>query len=149
MKLSRFLLPAALLTITLAAWSCSKSNNGKPKISIESINSPIQAQEQFDALLKFSSGSKLSKGILVAIRDRLNIAPPPVGVDKSGTDTLHIPIPEFAADKGEFEFVMSYDDYLHFSDGLNDTLQFKFAAIDANGTSSDTVTSSKIVVINP
>ena len=147
MKLSRFLLPGILITMTLTIWSCSKSSNGKPKISIESINSEIQPGGSLQAELKFSGGSKLAQGTFVAIRTRINQIPPQN--DLSGTDTLRILIPEFSADKGELEFIQPYQGYLHFDDHVNDTLIFKFLVLDANQISSDTVTAPKVVVINP
>src|ERR1700759_4421998 len=104
MKLSCFFFPGILITV-VACLSCSKSSNGsKPKISIESINNPVQPDQALDVNLKFSNGSQLSKGVLVVIRNRTNLIPPPPQVALSGSDTLHFNIPEFAADNGEMEF---------------------------------------------
>jgi len=133
--------------MTLTIWACSKNNNGKPKISIGSINSEIQPREYLQAEIKFSAGSKLAKGTFVAIRKRINQIPPQN--DLSGTDTLRILIPDFSADKGELEFIQPYQGYLHFDDHINDTLQFKFFVLDVNGTSSDTVAAPKVVSISP
>jgi len=145
MKLSCLLLPGILITVAISA--CSKSGNGsKPKISIESLNNPVQPDESLTVNIKFSSGSKLSKGTFLAIRTRLNQIQPPNPV--SG-DTVTFQIPEFSADKGELEFIQPYQGYLHFIDHINDTLVIKFAVIDVNGKSSDTVSSPQIIVINP
>jgi hypothetical protein len=146
MKLSCFLLPGILIITTFAIWSCSKSNNGKPQISIQSINSPIQPGESLTANVKFSGGSKLAKGQFLAIRTRINQIPPQNNI---AGDTILIDIPDFSADKGEIEFIQPYNGYLHFDDHVNDTLVFKFAVLDVDQKSSDTVTSAKVIVINP
>ena len=148
MKLSCFLLPGILITMTVAILACSKSGNGsKPKISIESLNNPVQPDQSLTVNLKFSNGSKLSKGTFLAIRTRLNQIQPPNPI--SG-DTISAQIPDFnGAEKGELEFFQPYQGYLHFIDHINDTLVLKFAVIDVNGNSSDTISSPKIIVINP
>jgi len=147
MKLSCLLLPGILITMTVAILACSKSGNGsKPKISIESLNNPIQPDESLTVNIKFSNGSKLSKGTFLAIRTRLNQIQPPNPV--SG-DTITAQIPDFSAEKGELEFIQPYQGYLHFIDHINDTLVLKFAVIDVNGKSSDTISSPQIIVINP
>lgn len=148
MKLSCLLLPGILITMTVAVLACSKSGNGsKPKISIESLNNPIQQDQSLTVNLKFSNGSKLSKGTFLAIRTRLNQIQPPNPI--SG-DTIAAQIPDFnGAEKGELEFIQPYQGYLHFIDHINDTLVLKFAVIDVNGISSDTISSPKIIVINP
>jgi hypothetical protein len=133
--------------MTVAILACSKSGNGsKPKISIESLNNPIQPDENLTVNLKFSNGSKLSNGTFLAIRTRLNQIQPPNPV--SG-DTVTFKIPDFSAEKGELEFIQPYQGYLHFIDHINDTLVIKFAVIDVNGISSDTIPSPQIIVINP
>jgi len=128
---------------TLVIWSCSKSNSGKPKISIASITTNIPKYGDLDADLKFTAGNMLDT--LLIIRIRVNQDPPqntPAG------DTLRISIPEYSASKGELEFIMPYQGYLTFGDTENDTLVFKFAALDVNRKSTDTVTSAKVVVNN-
>ncbi|MDO6431341.1 hypothetical protein Q4E93_12125 [Flavitalea sp. BT771] len=147
MKLSCLLLPGILITMTIAVSACSKSGNGsKPKISIESLNNPVQPDESLTVNIKFTNGSKLSKGTFVAFRTRLNQIQPPNPV--SG-DTVSFKIPEFSAEKGELQFIQPYQGYLHFIDHINDTLVLKFAVIDVNGISSDTISSPQIIVINP
>jgi len=144
MKLSCFLIPGILATMTL--WSCSKSNGGKPQLSIASINNPIHQNEGLEVNLKFSKGSNLSNGTLLVIRTRVNQKAP---VNTVGKDTNTYIIPEFAADKGEMEFQQPYQGFLHFDDDANDTLVFRFAVLSKdNKQSSDTVTSSKIVVLS-
>ena len=147
MKLSSFLLPTILITSALAIWSCSKSNSGKPKISIESIDTEIPNGGSMTANIKFSSGSKLANGNFLAIKTRINQKLPQNTLE--GTDTLLVSIPEFSAEKGELTFTMPYQSYLHYDDTDNDTLVFKFAVLDVDGKSSDTVTSPKVVVQHP
>jgi hypothetical protein len=132
----------------LVLWSCSKNGGGnKPKLSIGTITNPIQPDQDLDVNLKFSNGSKLSGGWLVAIRTRVNEIPPIISI---GGDTIVAQLPNYSGvDKGELEFTQPYQGYLHFDDHINDTLIFKFAVIDADGNSSDTISSSKIVSISP
>ncbi|HEY8972268.1 MAG TPA: hypothetical protein VIM64_24355 [Puia sp.] len=148
MKLSSFLIPGILIMMVIAAGSCSKSGGGsKPKLSIASINNPIQPDQDLDVNLKFSNGSNLSGGWLVAIRTRVNEIPP---INTIGGDTLVLQLPAYSGtNKGELEFTQPYQSYLHYDDHINDTLIFKFAVIDANGLSSDTISSPKIVSISP
>jgi hypothetical protein len=139
----------SLLTTTLlvAAVSCNKSKfQTKPQISIESINSVIPAGGGLDAKLKFTQkNGSLSGGTFISIRDRLNQQPLPPGT--GSTDTLVSNIPSFPdKNQGEFEFTLDYN-YLHESDQQNDTFLFKFAVIDRNGNKSDTISSSKVVVL--
>jgi len=148
MKLSSFLIPGILITMTVAWLSCSKSNGGsKPKISIESINTPIQPDQPLDVNLKFTNGSNLSGGTFTVFRIRLNQIPP---INPTGGDTITTTIPDFSgADKGEMEYTQPYQGYLHFDDHINDTLIFKFFVLDASGKSSDTISSPKVVVLSP
>jgi len=150
MKLRFFLIPALLTVIVaIAVISCSKSNNGsKPTISIKSINSPIDSTGGMEAVISFNSPSgKLGQGTFLAIRKRLNKRPPNLpSASQNDTFTKPLNIPDFPDNKGEFHYTMQWI-YLHESDFENDTLVFKFAAIDRNGHSSDTITSPKIVII--
>jgi hypothetical protein len=133
--------------MVIATGSCSKSGSGsKPKLSIASINNPIQADQDLDVDLKFTNGGSLAGGWLVVIRTRVNQIPP---INTIGGDTIVAQLPDFSAEKGELEFTQPYQGYLHFDDHINDTLIFKFAVIDANGNSSDTIPSPKIVSISP
>jgi hypothetical protein len=133
-------------TIAIAT-SCSKSNGGsKPTLKIESINTTIPVGGTLDVILDFQSkSSNLSQGTLVVIRNRLNQRPLSGG--SASPDTLTGPIPQFPnVAKGQFEYKLDWGNYLHQSDAENDTIVFKFAAIDAAGISSDTIITPKIVV---
>jgi hypothetical protein len=146
MKPPFFLIPVVLLTIALS--SCSKSNsNSKPTLAIKSINTTVPVGGSLDAILQFNSSSgDLSEGTFVAIRNRLNQRP--LSGNSASSDTVTGPIPEFpSVQKGQFEFTLDWATYLHQSDLENDTIVFKFAAVDANGNSSDTITSPQIVVL--
>jgi len=126
--------------------ACKKDPLTKPQISIESINTLIPVGGGLQAKLKFTQkNGKLATGIFIAIRNRLNQIPLPIGT--ASADTLTGPIPDFPdKNKGEFLFTLDYS-YLHQSDVENDTIQFKFAVVDAGGNKSDTVTSDKVVVL--
>ena len=148
MKLSSFLIPGILITMTIAAPSCSKSgSSGKPKISIKSINTTIQPGEDLDADLNFTNANDLAQGTLVVIRIRTNQIPPQNPI---GGDTIFAILPSYGGvDKGELEYTQPYQGYLHFDDHINDTLIFKFAVIDASNHSSDTISSPKVIALSP
>lgn len=147
MKPGSLLIPVCLLL--LAVIGCGKSNNNtKPVLKLKSINSTVNVGENMVANLTFENpGASLSEGTFVAIRNRLNKIPIPPTAKKP--DTITGPIPQFPDEaKGDFQFVLSYND-VHESDVENDTIIFKFAAIDRNGKKSDTLTTPKIVVKHP
>ncbi len=149
MKLTPFLIPALLITLVYCVLSCSKSNGGKPSISIESITTTVdQNTANMVATLKFKSpGGKLSGGSFYSFRTRLNQDPPanPAG----GSDTLANPIPSFPNQtQGELVYTLPYNGYLSYGGTENDTLVFKFWAVDAAGNTSDTVSSPKIIIVN-
>ena len=146
MKSGQFLIPKIVI-ILLAIASCGKTNStSKPTISIKSINTQIPAGGALNVILDFQSKSAdLSQGTFVAIRNRLNQIQLPPG--SSSSDTVTGPIPQFPnQQKGQFEFNLDWGTYLHQSDTENDTIVFKFAAIDKAGNSSDTIVSPQIVV---
>jgi|SRR6516165_2599674 len=144
MKIILFVLVIVTLAVMLA---CNKSDyQTKPTITVESINSPIPVGGIMQATLKFTQkDGKLGGGTFVAIRNRLNQDQLPGGT--SSADTIVNVIPQFP-DKNEGEFVFTLDySYLHQSDTENDTILFKFAAIDRVGNSSDTISTGNIVVL--
>jgi hypothetical protein len=147
MKPESFLIPALLITATLAIVSCSKSGSGsKPTLKLQSINTTVQVGGNLNALFSFSTSSAdLSQGTFVAIRNRLNQIPLPPGTQN--TDTLTGVVPQFpSVTKGQFQYSLPYS-YLHESDVENDTIVFKFAVVDPAGISSDTLTTPQIVVL--
>lgn len=149
---SGYLLIPVLLLLVLIGIGCNKGNTGKhAKITLESITKMVQPNDSMVATFKFNnSGGSLSNGVFVSVRNRLNQVP---ASQPLGPDTLWTPIPDFnGASQGEFKLVLDYVDYLGESQGLhiNDTMTFQFYALRLpDSTSSDTVTSPQIVIINP
>jgi hypothetical protein len=146
MKPESFLIPALLITAAIAIVSCSKSGSGsKPSLKLLSLNTDVEAGENLNILFSFSTSSgDLSTGTFVAIRTRLNQTPLLPG--EGDADTLTGVIPQFPSfTKGQFQYQLPYN-YLHESDEQNDTINFKFAAVDPAGISSDTLTTPTIVV---
>lgn len=144
MKLVSFLIPVLFVLPVFVA--CSKSGSGsKPQIGVESVNSTIQPGENLDVKFKFNTnGGTLANGNFLAIRIRLNQIP---SQNHPSGDTILTPIPEFSGvNKGDFEYTQPYNGYLHFDDHVNDTLLFKFAAINTAGVSSDTVTTQVVSI---
>lgn len=147
MKPGYFLLP--ILLIFLLAGSCKKSNTGThPKITLASINTNIKVDDSMIVLINFdNNGGTLGTGTFYSIRIRLNQTPPFI---LAGPDTLTTDIPNFGgANKGQFRYVLNWDNYLSASGHINDTLQFKFFALTPDSLPSDTITSPQIVVQNP
>jgi hypothetical protein len=132
--------------LLLSAIACNKSTQNKPEISLESITQVVPAGGEMEAKLKFTESSgKLGQGTFIAIRNRLNQQPLPIG--EGSADTLVSPIPDFPdKTKGEFDFTLDYS-YLHESDVENDTIMFKFAVIDRLGNKSDTISSGPVVIL--
>ncbi|MFI5154058.1 MAG: hypothetical protein ACHQET_12035 [Chitinophagales bacterium] len=144
MKIILFVLVTVTLTILLA---CNKNEyQTNPQITVETINSLIPVGGIMQATLKFTQkDGKMGGGTFVAIRNRLNQDQLPGGT--SSADTIVSGIPQFPdQNQGEFVFTLDYS-YLHQSDTENDTILFKFAAIDRVGKSSDTISTGKIVVL--
>jgi hypothetical protein len=143
MKRAPFLIPVILIMLV----SCGKSKfTTKPQITIKSINSVVEPGGELDAIIDYTSKKgDLGQGTFVAIRQRLNQIPLPPNT--GNTDTVSGPIPDFPDQSmAEFEFKLDWATYLHESDTENDTIVFKFAAVDRSGNSSDTITSPQIVV---
>jgi hypothetical protein len=144
---SRFPLLIALVFLFMAV-SCSKSNSGgKPSITIENITTTVDSFSNLVVNLKFhSSGASLSGGTFSSLRSRLNQNPP---TNVSGSDTITSPIPTFPNEQqGELNYTLPYQGYLSTGSPENDTLVFRFWAIDAAGHSSDTISSPKVVILN-
>ncbi|HEY4109493.1 hypothetical protein [Puia sp.] len=152
MKSGYILVSSVLLSALCIAIGCSKGNSsGKPKISLESINTPVAHDDSMRALFKISNSSKLSNGMFVAIRTRINQVPFPV-TDSAGLDTFPVPIPDFnGSSSGEIRFALPVQGFLSESANLhmNDTLIYKFFVLTTNNVSSDTISSPKIVIENP
>lgn len=145
MKPGSFLIPACLLLVTILG--CGKTNNStKPSLKIKTINTEVRAGGSLDVVLQFDDKSEdLSQGTFTAIRKRLNQHGLTSG--SASPDTLTGPIPQYPDQpSGEFEFRLDWGSYLHQSDTENDTITFKFAAVDRKGNKSDTITSPKIIV---
>ena len=71
--------------------------------------------------------------------------------DSIGSDTLITQIPDFnGAGKGEFKYTLGHDDLTEGAEiDLNDTLVIKFFAVTPNNDTSNIVSTSKVVIINP
>lgn len=137
---------ATICCLSILAIACSKDNQSKPSLTIESITQIVPPNGQMEAKIKFTQkNGKLSGGTFVAIRNRLNqIALPP---NEQPADTIPGVIPAFPdKDKGDMVFTLPWV-VLHENDIENDTILFKFFVIDTDNVSSDTVVSDKIVIL--
>ena len=127
--------------------ACDKDKfETKPQIEINSFNTEVlPPHAELIANLKFTDKEgDLANGQFVYIPNRLNKRRLPLG---QGYSPITVPIPEFSDNsKGEFELRMLWRD-LHKSDLENDTISFKFVAIDREGNSSDTVESDRVVIL--
>jgi len=148
---SGYLLVCALFLALIVGIGCGKSSNAKPKLTLESINQVVDHDDSMRAMFKLSNAKNLSNGLFIAIRNRINQVPFPV-TDSVGLDTFPVPIPNFnGSASGELRFALPAQGFLSESGNLhmNDTLIYKFVAVTANNVASDTVTSPKIVILNP
>jgi hypothetical protein len=139
------LVPACLFLLV----SCSKDKFGtKPSLSIKSINTTVEVQGILDAVFTYTSKKgNLGRGNFVVIRNRLNQEPVPV--NGGNTDTLTGPIPDYP-DQSTAEFELKLDwNTLHETDDQDDSVIMKFAAIDRDGNSSDTILSPLIIIKHP
>ncbi|MDP4150269.1 MAG: hypothetical protein Q8927_14740 [Bacteroidota bacterium] len=129
--------------------SCSKDKFAtKPSLSIKSINTTVEVQGILDVLFQYTSKKgNLGQGTFVVIRNRLNQEPVPI--NSANTDTLTGPIPSYP-DNSSAEFELKLDwNTLHETDDQDDSVIMKFAAIDRDGHSSDTIQSPLIIIKHP
>ncbi len=130
--------------------ACNKGNyQSKPTLKIKSLNGDlIPSGGALKVIIEYTDKEgDLSQDTLLSIRNRLNRRPIPT--NNASPDTLHNKIPTFPEKvKGEFDVSFDYS-YLHQSDVENDTILFKFVAKDRAGHISDTVVTSKIVILKP
>lgn len=149
--MTRYLLMSGSLLALIIAIGCGKSNSkSKPKISLESVNQVVGHDDSMRALFKLSNAGGLSNGMFVAIRNRINQVPFPV-TDSAGLDTFAMTIPNFNAGSGEMRFALPAQGFLSESGNLhmNDTLIYQFFVLTTSNVSSDTISSPKIVILNP
>jgi len=150
--MTRYLLASGSLLALVIVIGCGKSNSkSKPKISLESINQVVGHEDSMRAMFKLSNASGLSNGTFVAIRNRINQVPFPV-TDSAGLDTFPMTIPNFnGSNSGEMRFALPAQGFLSESGNLhmNDTLIYQFFVLTTGNVSSDTISSPKIVILNP
>ena len=147
-----YVLVSVLLSALVLEIGCGKSNSkSKPKISLESISDVVGHDDSMRALFKISDAGGLNNGTFVAIRTRINQVPFPV-TDSVGLDTFPVQIPDFGGgSSGEMRFALPAQGFLSESGNLhmNDTLIYKFFVLTSSNVSSDTISSPKVVILNP
>ncbi len=146
-----FLIPATLVTLivtTLVVISCNKNNSGKPTLSIESINTTVQANDSMRVTFKFTGGSQISNGLFWSIRNRINVNQL---TNQSGSDTINFSLPAFSGNSGQIYFSLPWNGYLNETSTENDTFLFKFFVQNADTSvttlTSDTAKSPQIIVL--
>jgi hypothetical protein len=127
--------------------ACDKDKfETKPHIEIESYNTkelPPNANLVMNLNFTDKEGD-LGNGQFTYIPVRINRRRLPQDQDYV---PIPLPIPEFNDhNKGEFELKIEWK-FLHKSDRENDTINFKFVAVDREVNSSDTVTSDQVVIL--
>ena len=150
MKLTLFILATALIATIL---SCGKDKfQTKPLIEIKGYNNkdivrtPL-GNELTITLKYFDKEGDMSQAQFFAVRQRLNVRPLPPSNDKA--DTLRYNLPSFPDEtQGEIVFQLGHQSFLKESPTENDTLVFRIAVTDRAGNKSDTITTSKLVIIN-
>jgi hypothetical protein len=140
----------SLLTILMLI-SCGKDKfETKPRIEIKNYNTKTVARGNGNELRididYFDKEGDLSQAEFFAVRQRLNVKPLPANADKA--DTLRYPLPKFPEkDHAEIVFQIGWQDFLKESPSENDTIVLRFAVADKAGHKSDTITSSKLVIL--
>jgi hypothetical protein len=136
----------ALIICVLGA--CSKDKfNTNPQIEIHSYNTKVvDPSGTLMIQLKFTDKEgDISEGKFVYIEKRTNRKPPPVNTGY--LDSVVSTIPHFIDNtSGYLELTLPWQN-LHLSDVENDSLYFRFVAVDRAGNKSDTVNSDRIVVL--
>ncbi len=128
--------------------ACNKNSfQTKPQITAKSTNGnvvPVGSDLVIDLVFTDKEGD-LGKGKFVYIPKRLNRRGLPSNI--TPYDSVLNTLPDFPnKDKGELEIRLNYN-FLHKSDIENDTILFKFVAVDRAGNKSDTLTSDKFVIL--
>ena len=141
----KFLVFLFVLTVVFFV-SCGKGLTTKPQISIESINTSIPNNGEFNATLKFSDKQgDLGGATLTTIIVPTNTLPPPGGV--ADTTIIMDTIPSFPnSPKGEFLVTLPWSS---FSQQVlrNDTCYVQFIVVDRAGNKSDTIKSPQIIAL--
>lgn len=134
--------------ILVLAAACSKDKfKTQPQITVASYNTKTVGRNGTLSLgLKFTdSEGDLGKGKLVYMIKRTNRRRLLPGV--SYLDSIKVMLPEFPnSNEGEIQLQTTWTD-LHKDDRENDTIFFRFVAVDRAGNKSDTVNSDQVVVL--
>lgn len=137
-------IPFLFVSLLLA---CNKDKfETKPQIEIQSYNTKVVPyQGTLTINLKFTDKEgDLGNGEFTYEPISLNRRPLPPGQEYG---PVPLPIPEFTDhNKGEFEVNLRWVD-LHKHPIENDTIRFKFSAVDRAGNKSDTIQSDQIVIL--
>lgn len=137
-----------LFTAIVAFVSCGKDKfQTKPQIKTKSVNGnvlPVGADLIMNLEFTDKEGD-LGQGKLVFIPKRLNKRPLPPSIPPY--DSIVNILPDFPKkNQGELEIRLQWN-YLHKSDIENDTIYFRFVAVDRAGNKSDTLDSEKFVIL--
>ena|SRR5215203_2054549 len=127
--------------------ACDKDKfETKPQIEVDSYNTKaLPPNATLVINLKFTDKEgDLGRGQFTYLPVRLNRRRLPGDQDYF---PIPLPIPDFTDhNNGKFELKMDWK-FLHKSDRENDTINFKFVAVDRAGNISDTVTSDQVVIL--
>ncbi len=137
-----------IVAIIFILAACGKDSfQTKPQIKIKSFNGnvlPVGSELIMNLEFTDKEGD-LGEGKLVYIPRRLNRRPLPQSVP--GYDSVVNILPDFPnKSKGEMEIRLNYN-FLHKSDIENDTIHFRFVAVDRAGNKSDTLVSDRFVIL--
>ena len=142
---------AKLLTIAaifVVASACKKDTfETKPKLEFKSVNATTFAQgNTVSFVIEFTDKEgDLGEGKLIFLPKRINRRPLPPSIPDY--DTIYNDLPDFPnKTKGDMEIRLQWN-FLHKSDIENDTIFFRFVAIDRKGNKSDTLDSEQFVIL--
>ena len=145
MKLA-VIIPFAIVAVTLVA--CGKDKfKTNPQIEIKSVNKKtVGRNETLTVKLKFTDKEgDIADGFFVYIPKRLNSRPLPPTIPDY--DSVKLLVPHFPDEtQGEYDLQLPWL-FLHKSYTENDSIILRFVAVDRGNNKSDTVSSSRIVIL--
>lgn len=145
MKNSMFI----LLTLYVGTIACSKDKpNTSPQIAIKSYNTKNVSQQWGDLVINLEfrdAEGDLGNGKFIYLIKRVNRRPLLPGI--AYPDSIVSTIPEFPDNhEGEFQLRTQWVN-LKRDDRQNDTIFFRFIAVDRAGNKSDTTNSDQVVIL--
>jgi hypothetical protein len=127
---------------------CSKDNNmANPSIKLESYDAVVPPSGNFNAQFTYSQNNgNLTGDSLFIIYFRYNNTPIPSGEEKANPFPTSMPATP-NTNKADFTVTIPWATLSYGINNENDTIDLSFVMVDAQGRHSDTVKTSKVIVV--